>query len=507
MLAGCNGEASPYCLSRFHDIPIEEMTQEQHLLYRLMKSYDRASRPVYDAGKPVDIKLGISLTQVLDVDEKNQVLTVNVWLDQDWVDERLVWANISEYSNIKILRIPCDLIWLPDIVLYNSVDSHNKGYMKSLAMVHNDGHVFWPPIVRMRSSCKMDITFFPFDDQVCKLKLGSWAYDGFQVDVSNRSVDIDLANFVDNGEWTLIDTKVQRNVLYYPCCPEPFPDVTFYIQLRRRVLYYFLNVIIPCILLSCLTLSGFLLPPDSGEKITLGLTVLLAFSVFMLLIAENMPPTSEYIPLIGVYLTIIMAMSALSVVFSVCVLNFHHKRIGTKPPPYWLKAIATIASHVTCGKIKFSDTRTSLPPKISNTTNTEHNVTRVDFDNSKYKDETDTESREQLLDIHSTPMCVENQMNGTCSNRHNNVHTNGRTQQHLPVVETMVLEYVNRLLSKYDRSTDENRFLNDWREIARIFDRVLFVIFGLVTVSSTLTILVICPFTKAITIEDSIGKI
>ena len=48
-----------------------------------------------------------------------------------------------------------------------------------------------------------------------------------------------------------------------------------------------------------LSVTGFLLPPDSGEKVTLGLTVLLAFSVFMLLVAENMPPTSEYIPLIG----------------------------------------------------------------------------------------------------------------------------------------------------------------------------------------------------------------
>ena len=46
-------------------------------------------------------------------------------------------------------------------------------------------------------------------------------------------------------------------------------------------------------------MTAFLLPPDSGEKVTLGLTVLLAFSVFMLLVAENMPPTSEYIPLIG----------------------------------------------------------------------------------------------------------------------------------------------------------------------------------------------------------------
>ena len=43
----------------------------------------------------------------------------------------------------------------------------------------------------------------------------------------------------------------------------------------------------------------FCLPPDSGEKIALGVTVLLAFSVFMLAIAEKMPETSESIPLIG----------------------------------------------------------------------------------------------------------------------------------------------------------------------------------------------------------------
>ena len=52
-------------------------------------------------------------------------------------------------------------------------------------------------------------------------------------------------------------------------------------------------------MLSGLTLLGFWMPPEGGEKVGLGLTVLLAFSVFMLLIAENMPATSFYIPLIG----------------------------------------------------------------------------------------------------------------------------------------------------------------------------------------------------------------
>lgn len=52
-------------------------------------------------------------------------------------------------------------------------------------------------------------------------------------------------------------------------------------------------------MLSILTCLTFYLPTESGEKVSLGLTVLLAFSVFMLLIAESMPATSDSIPLIG----------------------------------------------------------------------------------------------------------------------------------------------------------------------------------------------------------------
>lgn len=108
-----------------------------------------------------------------------------------------------------------------------------------------------------------------------------------------------MSNYVYSGEWELITIKVVRNAVTYACCDEFFPDVTFTIIMRRRTLYYLFNIIFPCLWLTILSLLGFWLPPDSGEKITLGITVLLAFSVFMLLIAENMPATSEFVPLIG----------------------------------------------------------------------------------------------------------------------------------------------------------------------------------------------------------------
>ena len=121
-----------------------------------------------------------------------------------------------------------------------------------------------------------------------------------QVDVVNRTETADLTNYTPNGEWTLSESPVLvRRVKYYTCCPEPFPEIVITFHIRRKTLYYMYNIVFPCMMMSTLTVLVFCLPPDSGEKIALGVTVLLAFSVFMLAIAEKMPETSESIPLIG----------------------------------------------------------------------------------------------------------------------------------------------------------------------------------------------------------------
>ncbi|XP_069982185.1 neuronal acetylcholine receptor subunit alpha-2-like [Penaeus vannamei] len=98
-------------------IKLEE-NDEKRLLDDLMLGYDRDVRPVKNASHPIVIQLGITLTQIFDMDEKNQVLTTNVWLDQEWVDELLHW-DPNDYNGLETIRLPCERIWLPDIVLYN----------------------------------------------------------------------------------------------------------------------------------------------------------------------------------------------------------------------------------------------------------------------------------------------------------------------------------------------------------------------------------------------------
>nr|CAD7257723.1 unnamed protein product [Timema shepardi] len=88
--------------------------------------------------------------------------------------------------------------------------------------------------------------------------------------VLNSEEGGDLSDFITNGEWYLIGMPGKKNTIVYQCCPEPYVDVTFTIQIRRRTLYYFFNLIVPCVLISSMALLGFTLPPDSGEKLTLG---------------------------------------------------------------------------------------------------------------------------------------------------------------------------------------------------------------------------------------------
>ncbi|KAK3098547.1 hypothetical protein FSP39_020530 [Pinctada imbricata] len=192
------------------------------------------------------------------------------------------------------------------------------------AMVEYDGSIFWSPPSRLRSACKVDITYFPFDSQYCQMKFGSWTYDKAQVDLVPSSDIVDVGDYTTNGEWMLKKYTIHREETKYPASTEIYSDIKVTLIIQRRILYYVLNIIFPCFWLNVLSVLTFCLPPDAGEKITLSITVLLSYSVFMLLVAESMPPTSEFVPLIGIYLTVSMASASVSVVLTVLVLKLHH---------------------------------------------------------------------------------------------------------------------------------------------------------------------------------------
>ncbi|NXL88565.1 ACHA2 protein, partial [Alectura lathami] len=310
---------------------------EERLFKHLFTGYNRWSRPVPNTSDVVIVKFGLSIAQLIDVDEKNQMMTTNVWLKQEWSDYKLRW-NPEDFDNVTSIRVPSEMIWIPDLVLYNNADGEFAVTHMTKAHLFSNGKVKWVPPAIYKSSCSIDVTFFPFDQQNCKMKFGSWTYDKAKIDLENMEHHVDLKDYWESGEWAIINAIGTYNSKKYDCCSEIYPDITFYFVIRRLPLFYTINLIIPCLLISCLTVLVFYLPSDCGEKITLCISVLLSLTVFLLLITEIIPSTSLVIPLIGEYLLFTMIFVTLSIIITVFVLNVHHRSPSTHTMPRWVRS-------------------------------------------------------------------------------------------------------------------------------------------------------------------------
>ncbi|XP_041971317.1 acetylcholine receptor subunit alpha-like isoform X3 [Aricia agestis] len=313
----------------------------------LLSNYNKLVRPVVNTTDVLRVCIKLKLSQLIDVNLKNQIMTTNLWVEQSWYDYKLRWEP-REYGGVHMLHVPSDHIWRPDIVLYNNADGNYEVTLMTKATVYYNGMVVWQPPAVYKSSCSIDVEFFPYDVQTCVLKLGSWTYDGFKVDLRHMdeqsgsnivSVGVDLSEFYMSVEWDILEVPAVRNEKFYTCCDEPYLDITFNITMRRKTLFYTVNIIIPCMGISFLTVLTFYLPSDSGEKVTLSISILISLHVFFLLVVEIIPPTSLVVPLLGKYLIFAMILVSISICVTVVVLNVHFRSPQTHRMSPWVKRV------------------------------------------------------------------------------------------------------------------------------------------------------------------------
>ncbi|XP_058484579.1 neuronal acetylcholine receptor subunit beta-4 [Solea solea] len=324
-----------YLFSLIHCISSAD--SEERLMNWLLgkERYNPLIRPAVNRTERVTVKLQVSLAQLISVNEREQIMTTNVWITQHWVDYRLSW-DPTKYEGIDKLRIPSRHIWLPDIVLYNNADGTYEVTVFTNAIVLFNGSINWLPPAIYKSACKIEVKHFPFDQQNCTLKFRSWTYDHTEIDLILKSEAASMDDFTPSGEWDILALPGRRTVS--PLDPT-YVDLTYDFIIKRKPLFYTINLIIPCVLITSLAILVFYLPSDCGEKMTLCISVLLALTVFLLLISKIVPPTSLDVPLIGKYLMFTMVLVTFSIITSVCVLNVHHRSPSTHTMPSWVKLV------------------------------------------------------------------------------------------------------------------------------------------------------------------------
>ncbi|XP_010845807.1 PREDICTED: acetylcholine receptor subunit epsilon [Bison bison bison] len=234
----------------------EGKNEELRLYHYLFDTYDPGRRPVQEPEDTVTISLKVTLTNLISLNEKEETLTTSVWIGIDWQDYRLNYSK-GDFGGVETLRVPSELVWLPEIVLENNIDGQFGVAYEANVLVSEGGYGSWLPPAIYRSTCAVEVTYFPFDWQNCSLVFRSQTYN---------AEEVEFVFAVDDEGKTI--SKIDIDTEAYTGSPA--------------------------------------LPPAGGQKCTVSINVLLAQTVFLFLIAQKTPETSLSVPLLGRYLIFVM---------------------------------------------------------------------------------------------------------------------------------------------------------------------------------------------------------
>ncbi|XP_076637547.1 nicotinic acetylcholine receptor beta2 isoform X1 [Colletes latitarsis] len=465
----------------------------------LLSNYNRLIRPVINNTETLTVWLGLKLSQLIEMNLKNQVMTTNVWVEQKWFDYKLRW-DPEEYGGVEMLYVPSENIWLPDIVMYNNADGNYEVTLMTKATLKYTGEVSWKPPAIYKSSCEINVEYFPFDEQSCIMKFGSWTYNGAQVDLKHMKqepgsnvvvIGIDLSDFYLSVEWDILEVPASRNEEYYPCCTEPYSDITFNITMRRKTLFYTVNLIIPCVGITFLTVLVFYLPSDSGEKVSLCSSILLSLTVFFLLLAEIIPPTSLAIPLLGKYLLFTMILVTLSIWITVCVLNVHFRSPSTHNMSPWVRQVFL-----------------NWMPRILKMRRAPYSTPEYDdtYMDSGYTNEIDFSFHDSVSDYQPELKGNPDGFESVTSQYNNIREDDARHYPHASVTDSentmprhlspdviSALKGVRFIAQHIKNADKDNEVIEDWKFIAMLLDRLFLWVFTFACIGGTLGIIFQAP--------------
>ncbi|PAV66523.1 hypothetical protein WR25_22537 isoform F [Diploscapter pachys] len=180
-------------------------------------------------------------------------------------------------------------------------------------------------------------SYFPYDQQNCKLTISSWTSSKSDIDYMPEYESVNLDNFIPNEEWVVVSFNVKRVEQKFVCCPEPWVLLEASLVVRRKPLYYIVNLVIPTSVITLVAVTGFFTAASTSserrEKLSLGIDSLLAMSILMMMVSEQMPTTSEGVPLFGLFYLTIIFIIFIGTLFTAFVLNVHLQKIYSKPVP------------------------------------------------------------------------------------------------------------------------------------------------------------------------------
>ncbi|NXN96667.1 5HT3A protein, partial [Rhinopomastus cyanomelas] len=328
----------------------------------LLAHYEKGSRPVRDWRTTTTVAIDLMVYAILSVDEKNQVLTTYVWYRQGkaLAAGQFPLPNVARKKKPPSPRcapLPTSLFLVPP-----SVDVGKSPHVPYVYVGHH-GEVQNLKPIQVMTACSLDIYNFPFDVQNCSLTFTTWLHHIRDINLSlwrqPELVKFDRSVFMNQGEWELLYVLSQFQEFSVKSS-DSYAEMKFYVVIRRRPLFYTVSLLLPSIFLMVMDIVGFYLPPNSGERVSFKITLLLGYSVFLIIVSDTLPATAVGTPLIGVYFVVCMALLVISLTETILIVRLVHKQDLQPHVPQWVRhLLLERAAALLCirGSEKFGQSR------------------------------------------------------------------------------------------------------------------------------------------------------
>ncbi|XP_055899108.1 neuronal acetylcholine receptor subunit beta-4-like [Biomphalaria glabrata] len=269
----------------------------------------------------VNLTINFRVYEVLASDDLEQSFTTVSYMEVNWDDNDLTW-NSEDYEGVSCMPLTLDEIWHPSLVVTNAAD-HEMVMIKPMdnqLTVCNNGHIFLKTPVFLKTTCYLDLTFYPFDTQECQILIMPFP-ENCHFEVRTKTIDYMQDPFQLTGEWEI--THQNMSTFHYDVGDtyEPLAEVTF--RISRSWLFYTITIITPMLLTTLMTTCVFLIPAYSGEKISFLVTMFVSNAVFLNFIAGTMPRTmsDSKIPRITIFLVGVMCESFFALLATMFVIS------------------------------------------------------------------------------------------------------------------------------------------------------------------------------------------
>ena len=295
------------------------LNDANNLHANLTSGYNKIVRPVNNQSDAVEVDITLYLIALQEVDEVLERFSFVGAFKTTWKDDKLVW-NPSDYGGITSVMMNYEDVWVPEISILNpseKLDSFGKDWQD--IRYHFNGTSIWWPGDYIKVACTFNVYYFPYDVQTCSVNVYIWGYNAFEVLLTANSSTVVLGQ-TENPSWKIQSTHAtveidQTNV----------SRGKFSFTLKRKPAYVIINVFVPILFLCLLNILVFLLPAESGERISYSITVMLAIAVYMTIVSSTLPKSSDPVPLVSYLILVCLALSALITFITVMNLRLYHR--------------------------------------------------------------------------------------------------------------------------------------------------------------------------------------